>query len=155
MLTLSVEEVNLRTVLAAVSEKASITVKSPGNLEKPITIEFHDIPLEQGLRRILRGVSYALIYAPGEKKDVDESVSGVFVLSEHPTGPRTSRRGFTPSARATTDERRKTAHLERYERRLDALEQRMAMVDRDSPQGKALSRQIILLEKHIEKLLQD
>ncbi|NIN01195.1 MAG: hypothetical protein GTO24_24815, partial [candidate division Zixibacteria bacterium] len=81
LLTLSVENVNLKHVLTAMAEEAGVTVWYPKNLEKPITIEFNDLPLRQGLRRILRGMNYALIYSPSTTdKKRGEVPAGVYVL---------------------------------------------------------------------------
>ena len=152
LLSLSVENISLKRVLTAVAKKAGISVTSPKHLEKLITVKFYGVPLEQGLRRILKGSSYALTYAPSGEKNGAEIVSRVFVFPEGARGPRRSRRTFRQHMRSKTEEERKAAVLERYERRLDFLEQRMAMVHEDSPQGKAIKRQILLLERNIEKL---
>lgn len=155
MLSLSVENADLQRVLTGVAENAGISFTWPKNLEKLVTIRFYDVPLEQGLRRILKGLSYALIYAPSGEKDGVETVSGVYVCPEGPRGRGRSRRTFREYVRSKTEEERKAAALERYERKLDFLEQRMAVVDKDSPQGKSIRRQILLLERNIEKLLRE
>ncbi|NIM98048.1 MAG: hypothetical protein GTO24_08225, partial [candidate division Zixibacteria bacterium] len=83
LLTLSVENVNLKHVLTAMAEETGITVWYPRDLEKPITTEFNDLPLQQGLRRILRGMNYALIYSPSTTdKKRGEVPAGVYVLSK-------------------------------------------------------------------------
>ncbi len=156
LLSLSVESINLNRVLTAVAKKAGISVTSPKQLEKAITAEFDGVPLEQGLRRILKGSSYALIYAPSGEENGAEIVSGVFVFPEGPKEARRSTRAFRQSLmRSKTAEERKAALIDRYERRLDFLEQRMGVVDEDSPQGKAIKKQILLLERNIEKLLRE
>ena len=154
LLTVSVEDVDLRDVLTAVSEKTGVSTQWLRNLEKRVTIEFRGAPLERGLRRILRGVSYALIYSPSDEQDGPEMISGVFVLSDQPRGRRTSRRALTRTNVPKTEEERRAYALEKYERRLDVLDQRMAGLDKDSRQGKAIMRQIRQLENKIEELLE-
>lgn len=96
LLTLSVENVSLKHVLTAVAKETGISVWYLKDFEKPITTEFNDLPLQQGLRRILRGMNYALIYSPFTTgKMRGEIPSGVYVLSKQ--GSR-SRQTFRPFA---------------------------------------------------------
>ncbi len=150
-LTLSVENVNLKHVLKALAAETGITVWYPGDLEKSITTEFDDLLLQQALRRILRGMNYALIYRPSTGKKRGEVPAGVFVLSRQ--GSR-ARQTFRPSARSRTPEERRAAAIESYERRLDNLEQQLSRVGINSPRGQAIQRQIRQFERRIEKLIQ-
>ncbi len=152
MLSLSAENIDLNEVLAAVADQAGISVTSPKNLEKLVTAKFSNVPLDQGLRRILKGLSYALMYAPADEKNGAESVSGVYVCPKGSRRRRISRRTSGPHVKLRTEEERRVAALERYERRLDFLERQMAQVGADSPRGQAIDRQIRLLEQRIEKL---
>jgi len=150
LLTLSVENVNLKHVPTAVAEETGISVWYPRDLEKPITTDFNELPLQEGLRRILRDMNYALIYSPSIEKKRGKVPSGVFVLSKQ--GGR-SRQTFRPSARPKNSEERRAAAIESYRRRLDILEEQMARVGMNSPQGKAIQRQIRQFERLIEKLI--
>ena len=59
------DRVPLRDVLAALAHEAPFTIAVTGEVEAaPISIALHDVELEQGLRRLLRGTSYAMTYAP-------------------------------------------------------------------------------------------
>ncbi|NIS71974.1 MAG: hypothetical protein GTO12_24520 [Proteobacteria bacterium] len=151
LLTLSVENVNLKHVLTAMAGETGILVWYPRGLEKPITTEFNDLPLKQALRRILRGMNYALIYRPSAGKKQGEVPAGVFVLSKQ--GSR-SRQTFRPSTRPKTPEERRAAVIESYERRLDNLEQQLSRAGINSPRGRAIQRQIRQFERRIEKLIQ-
>ncbi len=151
LLTLSVEDVNLKHVLTAVAEETGISVWYLKDFEKPITTDFNDLPLQQGLRRILRGMNYALIYSPSTEKKREGVPSGVFVLSKQRSR---SRQTFRPSARPKTPEERRAAAIKSYERRLDILEEQMAQVGMNSPRGQAIQRQIRQFERKIEKLIQ-
>ncbi len=150
LLTLSVENVNLKHVLTAMAEETGITVWYPRDLEKPITTEFNDLPLQQGLRRILRGMNYALIYSPSTNdKKRGEVPAGVYVLSKQSSR---SRRTFRSSARPKTPEERRAATIESYRRRLDNLEQQLSRVDINSSRGQSIQRQIRQFERRIERL---
>lgn len=150
LLSLSAENVNLKHVLTAVAEETGISVWYLKDSEKPITTDFNELPLQQGLRRILRGMNYALIYSPSPERKRGEVPSGVFVLSKQ--GGR-SRRTFRPSARPRNSEERRAAAIASYRKRLDILEQQMARVGMNSPRGKAIQRQIRQFERLIEKLI--
>jgi hypothetical protein len=53
----------LRDVLAALAREAPFTISVKGEVAtEPISISLHDVELEQGLRRLLRGTSYAMTY---------------------------------------------------------------------------------------------
>lgn len=151
LLTLSVENVNLKHVLTAVAEETGISVWYLKDFEKPITTDFNDLPLQQGLRRILRGMNYALIYSPSTEKKRGEVPAGVYVLSKQHSR---ARQTFRPSARPKTPDERRVAAVESYRRRLDILEQQMARVGMNSPRGQAIQRQILQFERKIEKLIQ-
>jgi hypothetical protein len=150
LLSLSVENVNLKHVLTAVAEETGISVWYPEDLEKSITNDFNDLSLQQGLRRILRGMNYALIYSPSKGKKRGEVLSSVFVLSKQ--GSR-SRQTFRSSARPKTPEQRRAAAIESCRRRLDILEQQLARVGMRSLRGQAIQRRIHRLERLIEKLV--
>jgi hypothetical protein len=62
-LSAALDRVPLWDVLAALAHEASFTISVTGEVEtEPISIALHDVELEQGLRRLLRGTSYAMTY---------------------------------------------------------------------------------------------
>jgi predicted RNase H-like nuclease (RuvC/YqgF family) len=149
LLSLSADNVNLNDVLTAVASETGITVTSPQGLEKQITTEFNGLPLQQGLRRILKGTNYALIYSTSPREKGGEVISGIYVLSQQ-----SSRSGTTSrtAVRPKTQEERIAATIEQYEKKLDLLERRLEQVDPASPQGKTIDRQIRLIKQRIAKL---
>ena len=63
-LSTTLDRIPLRDVLAALAHEAPFTISVTGEIEsEPISISLHDVELEQGLRRVLRGTSYAMTYA--------------------------------------------------------------------------------------------
>jgi HEAT repeats len=64
-LSATLDRVPLRDVLAALADEAPFKISIKGEVEtEPISISLHDVELEQGLRRLLRGTSYAMTYEP-------------------------------------------------------------------------------------------
>jgi HEAT repeats len=64
-LSATLDRVPLRDVLSALAHEAPFKISIKGEVEKePISISLHDVELEQGLRRLLRGISYAMTYEP-------------------------------------------------------------------------------------------
>ena len=151
LLTVSMGNVDLERVLRALAKETGISVKYAKGLEKRITTEFHALPLQRGLRRILRGMNYALIYSGSAGKKGEDIVSGLYVVSKQ---SRTSRHTSRASVRIKTPEERRAAAIERYRRRVDLLERKLGQVGVSSPRGKAIDRQIRLLEQKIQKLAQ-
>jgi hypothetical protein len=151
LLTLSVENGDLKQVLTAVAEETGISVKYPPGVEKRITTEFRALPFQRGLHRILRGMNYALIYSRSARKREGDIVSGVYVVSKQSsTSSYTSR----ASVRTEPPEDPRAAAIERYRRRLDLLERQLGQAGVGTPRGKAIDKQIRSLEQRIERLIQ-
>jgi hypothetical protein len=65
-LSATLDRVPLRDVLSALAHEAPFKISIKGEVEtEPISISLHDVELEPGLRRLLRGTSYAMTYEPG------------------------------------------------------------------------------------------
>jgi hypothetical protein len=176
LLSVSLENAELEEVLEVIGEKTGISIQSPEDLNKSITINFDRVPLEEGLYRILRGINHVLIFSPSEKETGKETVSGVYILSDQITGKRAP--GITRSVPRRTrpeeeneedleeeeilgglrehgKEQEEDTVLDRYERELDLLEKQMEMVGEDSPRGKAIMSRIQRLETQIEQRLDE
>jgi type II secretory pathway component HofQ len=140
LLTISAKEANLKRILTLVADEADILVRFPQNLSRQITINLSAVPLRRALRRLLRGENYAFIYEGSE-------ISEVYVAPES-SAPSRSRSYARPQQRAD----RIRASIERYEKRLETLKNRMAQVDETSRRGKVIGRQIRSTERTIERL---
>jgi type II secretory pathway component HofQ len=55
-----VKDVSLKELLEEISRQSGLSVVGSGSLDEKITIEFHNLPLDEGLRLILRHHSFAL-----------------------------------------------------------------------------------------------
>ncbi len=175
-LSVAAENADLQEALALIAEKAGISIKSPENFTKSITIQFDRVPLEEGLHRILKDVDHVLIFSPAVGNKEREIVSGVFVLSKEalPSGSRQTPRSAPVSSR-TEEEREDEPVIEeapaseretfeddeedpilvRYERQLDRLEEQMETVEEGSPQENAIMNRITNLRRQIEKRLEE
>jgi hypothetical protein len=64
-LSAALDRAPLRDVLSALAHEAPFKISIKGDVEtEPVSISLHDVELEQGLRRLLRGTSYAMTYEP-------------------------------------------------------------------------------------------
>ena len=64
-LTVKVKEILLKELLSEIAYQGDLTVVVNTSLKERVTVEFHGVPLEEGLQRILMHHSFALEY--GEK----------------------------------------------------------------------------------------
>ncbi len=97
LLTVKVKDIPLNKVLREVAEELSIRIFSliPG--EEPVVADFSRLPVEEGLRRLLRDFNYAFTYGPEGTNNGEAQISKVFILArkDAPTGlPETSTPGF-------------------------------------------------------------
>lgn len=89
LLTVKLQGVPLETALREIERRTTIEVSSAGPLTRHITIEFQQLPFEEGLRRLLRGYGWVMLHT-GSGMQQGSTVTQVMVLStdarEHP-GP--------------------------------------------------------------------
>lgn len=98
-LTVDVRDAPLDEVLAAVGEEAGVAIQIRGDLTAPVTQSFADVPLDEGIRRLLRGHSYMLASNDaGQGRRLEISI-----LTSHPVGTAAS----AASASAANDEQEK------------------------------------------------
>jgi len=62
-LTVKVKDVSLQELLEEIARQGGLTLVLSGSLADRITTEFHQLPLDEGLRRILGHQSFAVEYA--------------------------------------------------------------------------------------------
>ena len=62
-LTVKIQDVSLREILQEIARRSGFTLVRYGSLDEPMTLQFHQLPLDEGLQRILRHRSFALEYA--------------------------------------------------------------------------------------------
>jgi predicted RNase H-like nuclease (RuvC/YqgF family) len=139
LLAISAEDADLQNVLLKLADKTNIYVSFPASLEKKVTIIISGISLRDALKRLLKGLSYAVIYSGPDKNQT--SISKVFVFKKSKT-----------STQASGGETRIADIIRTYERQIESLKKNLLNVDENSRQGKSYQRNIMVLEKRIERL---
>lgn len=73
LLKVSVENHKFQEVMDEVAQRAGIQVVINDPADEDLTIDFGYLPLEKGLKRLLRGKSYVFVHRPGEGVDPIQS----------------------------------------------------------------------------------
>lgn len=84
MLTLNADGAALGDVLRAIAEVAAFETTLSGDLTAPVEASFTRMPVDEALKRLLRGITHAEQYHPAEPGRADRRVREAWVL-----GPRT------------------------------------------------------------------
>jgi hypothetical protein len=66
LLSVSLIDVQLKDVLEEISEQGKIKIIMEKDIEQSLTMEFNELPLEEGLKRLLEGTDYYMIFSPGK-----------------------------------------------------------------------------------------
>ncbi len=84
LLKVSVEKQSFKEVMDNVAKKAGIKILIDNPVDEDLTISFDYLPLEKGLKQLLKDKNYAFKYRPEEDDDIKNSSSliNVFVLSK-------------------------------------------------------------------------
>jgi hypothetical protein len=85
-LSVDLWEADLREVLAQIHQQAGISISVSPGPERRVSVQFTDVALDQGLRRLLQlaSQSYAMRYAPGPTGEV--TLQELQVFAEAPAG---------------------------------------------------------------------
>lgn len=78
-LTVKAENAELAEALALVSQKTGVWIRIAPSIEKSITIELTNTPLENALRRLAKGLNHAMFYESSQ--DGGHRIVGMSVLS--------------------------------------------------------------------------
>jgi hypothetical protein len=81
LLTAKVKDIPLKKVLIEVADQLSIRIFSLMPGEQPVVADFSRLPVEKGLRRLLRDFNYAFAYDPEDTKNGEPHIRKVFILS--------------------------------------------------------------------------
>ena len=75
--TAFLEEVPLENVIEKVRKETGIWIRAPNSLlDERISVQFENLSIQQGLKRILRGMNYSFLF------DQDSNLLGAFVFSK-------------------------------------------------------------------------
>ena len=105
-LTVKVTDMPLTELLQEIASQSGLTLVLPGSLQDRISVEFHQLPLKEGLRRILRHQNFALEYAeqaPEQGQSTAPRPTKLWILSRgdagHPGQPTAGEHPRAPSSR--------------------------------------------------------
>ena len=62
LLTVDIRNAPLADVLRVIGERAGLRVLIQGDVSTPVTVAFTGVPLDQGIKRLVRGHSFVLRY---------------------------------------------------------------------------------------------
>jgi type II secretory pathway component HofQ len=71
-LTVEVKDVSLVWLLQEIARQSGLTLEYNGSLEERVTIRFNNLPIDEGLRRILHEQNFALEYVQ-ERQEKNQS----------------------------------------------------------------------------------
>ncbi len=89
-LSVKVQDISLRELLEEIARQGGMPLEVNTSLEENITVQFHDLPLEEGLRQILQNQSFTLEYTEHTLKKGPWTISRPTKLSIFPMGDRDS-----------------------------------------------------------------
>jgi hypothetical protein len=102
-LTVEVKDISLVWLLQDIARQSGLTLEYKGSLDERVTIRFHNLPFDEGLRKILHQQNFALEYVQ-ERQEKDQSTAlrpaklSVFLKGEKQPFP--DHPGFVKNARA-------------------------------------------------------
>jgi hypothetical protein len=126
-LTISAEDADLQNVLLKLADKTNIVFKFPAPLKKKIKFTEKGISLRDALKRLLKGLNYAIIYAGPNKNQT--SISKVSVFKK----PKKSRQQRANEARIAN-------RVRAYERQIESLKRNLLKIDKNSRRGRSYQR---------------
>lgn len=82
LLKVSVEKQSFKDIMGEIAKKSGIKILINCPADEELTVSFGYLPLEKGLKQLLKGKNYAFKYRPEEDDDIKNSSSliNVFVL---------------------------------------------------------------------------
>jgi hypothetical protein len=73
-LTVKVKDISLAVLLQDIARQSGLTLEYKGSLDERITIQFHQLPFDEGLRKILNQQNFALEYVQQTDEENQSSV---------------------------------------------------------------------------------
>ncbi len=82
LLTVDIRSARLADVLRLIGKRAGLSVTIRGYAGRPVTDSFIGVPLDEGIRRLVRGHSLALFYASSGHEAGAKLLTGVWVITD-------------------------------------------------------------------------
>lgn len=102
LLTVEARDAHLTRILRLVGEQAGVAVRFLGDPHATVTLSFKKVPLEEGLRRLLKGHSLVLVYAPS-REGGDRALAEVVVVASSSAARGGARAAAEPTAAGSAD----------------------------------------------------
>jgi type II secretory pathway component HofQ len=142
-LSLSAVDADIQSILLRISEETGIYVQFPRSLQKNMSLSLSEVKLEKALKRLLKGLNYATVYAASNNRNTVQ-VSKVFIFEDYKETAR--------SRRLARRERRNRTRIDQYNKRIASIKRRLDKVPHDSPAGRRYRNQIQNYQKRIDRL---
>ncbi len=84
-LTVEARGLPLTTVLARIAELSAVEILVAPGIEKKISIKINGLSLEEGLKRITRGLSHAMVFSEGEGKGAKPLLISIKIIPKGPS----------------------------------------------------------------------
>ena len=153
-LTVNVKEVSLAWLLQEIARQSGLTLEYKGLLDERITIRFHNLPFDDGLRKILNQQNFALEYVQQRDEENQSTVRRptklwVFIKGgkAYPDNTRLAKDALAGSSRQ--DVAKNISKLQAAMTREDPREQEKAVEILDEV---VYSSETVLLERKAESL---
>jgi len=79
LLTMRVNNLTLKEVLKEISKQTGIEIFSYASTEMPVSADFSDLVLDEGLKRLIRDFSFIFIYNSENSKEVRTTLTNVLI----------------------------------------------------------------------------
>lgn len=86
LLTVRAENIALEEVLAEVAEQAFIKISFHGPAKESVRMEFSDLPLEEGLRRLTKKFNSVFVYGQAKGGNAGSRIEEVIIYAKSDTG---------------------------------------------------------------------
>ena len=87
LLTLRLKDAPLEKVLTEIAHQAGIQITFYGRMEGALSADFSDLPMEKGLRRLIRDFNYVFIYGAEKGRRGDPAIKELIIYSKEGKGP--------------------------------------------------------------------
>lgn len=142
LLSLEAVDADLSNVLQRLGEAAGIDFRFPKELEIKITLQLSDVRLETALKRILKGLNYAMVYSGAGGED-SKTICAVYIYGKHKGGAR---------SQSTINETGAQHSISDYEKRVRVVQKLLDGVEPDSPAARQYKKEIENYQRLIERL---
>ena len=142
-LSLSAVDADIQSILLKISQATGIFIQFPQALQKKMSMTLSEVKLENALKRLLKGLNYATVYSLS-KDMATIRVSKVYIFESYKETARAKRRSRI--------ERQNRTRINRYEKQIASIKQRLEKVPHDSAAGKRYMTRIENYQKIIDRL---